>query len=154
MKRIVVFILITFILIACGPTDNAVDIAQAQSAIEAARAAQDAARAAQIAAEGLSDVSRGQTLILVLLTIILVAIVVVGVYLLVVRALNFQRIKNSNSPPRWISGPNAQWKRLEQPDLNYQIILQQQQLLAQMLSQSQTELSEEEPPQIPSGWWG
>ena len=63
---------------ACGPSDNAVEIAQAQSVIEAARAAQDAARAAQIASQGLSDVGRGQTLILVLLTLVLVVLIGTG----------------------------------------------------------------------------
>jgi hypothetical protein len=74
MKKIGLFILLTVVLTACGPSNNAVDIAQAQSIIEAARAAQDAAQAAQIAARGISDVGRGPTLILVLLTLLVVVL--------------------------------------------------------------------------------
>jgi len=76
MKKIGFFIALVLsvllVLVAYGPSDNAVEIAQAQGVIEAARAAQDAARAAQIATQGLSDVGRGQTLILVLLTLVVV----------------------------------------------------------------------------------
>ena len=71
MKKIGFFIiLLLLVLAACEPSDNAVEIAQAQSVIEAARAAQGDARAAQIASQGLSDVGRGQTLILLLLTLV------------------------------------------------------------------------------------
>ena len=85
MKKIGFFIALVLsvllVLVACGPSDNAVEIAQAQSVIEAARAAQDAARAAQIASQGLSDVGRGQTLILVLLTLLVVLLIGLAAYI-------------------------------------------------------------------------
>ena len=56
LKKMVLLIPFCLVHAVCGPTNNEVDIAQAQSIIEAARAAQDAARAAQIASQGLSDV--------------------------------------------------------------------------------------------------
>jgi len=154
MKKIGLFIVLVFlVLAACGPSDNAVEIAQAQSVIEAARAAQDAARAAQIASQGLSDVGRGQTLILVLLTLVVVLLIGLAAYIVIQR----QIWKHSQAKPkntgRWISGPNAGWKRIENPD-PYQLILQQQMLLTQLLQQSQMKTNEDDQPQLPTGWWG
>ena len=84
MKTIGVFVLFVVVIVvlfaARGPSENAVDIAQAQSVIEAARAAQDAANAAQVAAQGISDVGRGQTLILLLLTLMVVVLISLAVY--------------------------------------------------------------------------
>jgi uncharacterized protein HemX len=157
MKKIGFFIALVFsvllVLAACGPSDNAVEIAQAQSVIEAARAAQDAARAAQIASQGLSDVGRGQTLVLVLLTLMVVLLIGMAAYIVIQR----QIWKHSQTQPkntrRWVSGPNASWKRIDSPD-PYQLLLQQQMLLTQLLQQSQADSNEDDQPQLPTGWWG
>ncbi len=153
MKKIgLLFILVLLLVAACGPSDNAVEIVQAQRVIEAARAAQDAARAAQIASQGLSDVGRGQTLILVLLTLVVVLLIGMVAYIVIQR----QIWKHSQAQPktagRWVSGPNAHWKRIDSPD-PYQLLLQQQMLLTQLLQQSQTETNEDDQPQLPAEWW-
>jgi len=157
MKKIGFFIAIVLLVLlaaaACGPSDNAVEIAQAQSVIEAARAAQDAAQAAQIASQGLSDVGRGQTLILVLLTLLVVLLIGLAVYIVLQRQIwkrsQFQ-LKNTG---RWMSGPNAHWKRVDAPDPYQQLLLQQQMLVTQLLQQSQAEAPEDDQPQLPVGWW-
>jgi hypothetical protein len=157
MKKIGFFIALVLsvllVVAACGPSDNAVEIAQAQSVIEAARAAQNAARAAQIASQGLSDVGRGQTLILVLLTLMVIILIGMAAYIVIQR----QIWKHSQVQPkhsgRWMSGPNAHWKRVDGPDPYQQLLLQQQMLLTQLLQQSQVETEEDERPQLPTGWW-
>ena len=155
MKKIgFLIVLVLLVVAACGPSDNAVEIAQAQSVIEAARAAQDAARAAQIASQGLSDVGRGQTLILVLLTFVVVLLIGMAAYIVIQR----QIWKHSQSQPkhagRWMSGTNAHWKRVDAPDPYQQLLLQQQVLLTQLMQQSQAETEEDDRPQLPSDWWG
>ncbi|MEN4011393.1 MAG: hypothetical protein ROW48_05125 [Bellilinea sp.] len=158
MKKIAIFLtLIALVLLAAaayGPSDNAVEIAQAQSVIEAARAAQDAARAAQIASQGLSDVGRGQTLILVLLTLVVVLLIGMAAYIVIQRQIWMRNQFQSRSIGRWMHGPNAQWKRVDAPDPHQQLLLQQQMLLAQLLQQNQVESEEDDPPQLPAGWWG
>ena len=154
MKKMVLLIPFYTVLAACGPTNNEVDIAQAQSIIEAARAAQDAARAAQIASQGLSDVGRGQTLILVLLTIILLLLVALAAYILIRRQVwKHSQTQQRGSGP-WMSGPNARWKRVEGEDPYQQLLLQQQRLLTQLLQQSQADTEEDNHPQLPDSWWG
>lgn len=158
MKKIGFFIALVLsvllVLVACGPSDNAVEIAQAQSVIEAARAAQDAAQAAQIASQGLSDVGRGQTLILVLLTLLVVLLIGLAAYVVLQRQIwKYNQIQPKPTGGRWISGPNAGWRRIENPD-PYQLLLQQQMLLTQLLQQSQMESNDDEQPQLPTGWWG
>jgi uncharacterized protein HemX len=158
MKKIAFFIALVLsvllVVAAFRPSDNAVEIAQAQSVIEAARAAQDASRAAQIASQGLSDVGRGQTLILVLLTLVVVLLIGMAAYIVIQR----QIWKHSQSQPknagRWMSGPNAHWKRVEGSDPYQQLLLQQQMLLTQLLQESQAETDEDHRPQLPSDWWG
>jgi hypothetical protein len=154
MKKVGFFILSLLVLAACGPSDNAVDIAQAQSIIEAARAAQDAAQAAQIASQGLSDVGRGQTLILVLLTLVLVVLVGMVVYIAIQRQIRKQDRAQPKIARHWISGPNAHWRRIDNPDPYEQLLLQQQMLLTQLLQQSQENAAEDDHPQLPDEWWG
>jgi len=157
MKKIGFFIALVLsvlmVVAASRASDNAVEIAQAQSVIEAARAAQDAARAAQIASQGLSDVGRGQTLILVLMTLVVVLLIGLAAYIVIQR----QIWKHSQLQPkhsgRWMSGLNAHWKRVDGPDPYQQLLLQQQMLLTQLLQQSQVETEEDERPQLPTGWW-
>ncbi len=157
MKKIGFFIALVLsvlmVVAASRASDNAVEIAQAQSVIEAARAAQDAARAAQIASQGLSDVGRGQTLILVLMTLVVVLLIGLAAYIVIQR----QFWKHSQVQPkhsgRWMSGPNAHWKRVDGPDPYQQLLIQQQMLLTQLLQQSQVETEEDERPQLPTGWW-
>lgn len=158
MKKIGFFIALVLsvlmVVAASRASDNAVEIAQAQSVIEAARAAQDAARAAQIASQGLSDVGRGQTLILVLMTLVVVLLIGLAAYIVIQR----QFWKHSQVQPkhsgRWMSGPNAHWKRVEGSDPYQQLLLQQQMLLTQFLQQSQVESEEDDRPQLPTEWWG
>lgn len=158
MKKIgffVALVLLFFLVVAaCGPSDNAVEIAQAQSVIEAARAAQDAARAAQIASQGLSDVGRGQTLILVLLTLVLVVLVGLAVYVVIQRQIWKHSHIQQKGAGRWVNGPNAHWKRVEGVDPYQRLLLQQQILLTQLLQQSQAANEDEDQPQLPTGWWG
>lgn len=155
MKKIGLFILIVVILAACGPSENAVDIAQAQSVIEAARAAQDASRAAQIAAQGISDVGRGQTLILVLLTLLVVVILCLAVYLVVRRLILIQHAYRKLTTGKWISGPNAHWRKAEEPDLYQQMLLEQQWLLTQLLSQGHedADTGAHDLLDLPHDWW-
>ena len=154
MKKIGLFVLIMVILTACGPTENAVDIAQAQSVIEAARAAQDASRAAQIAAQGVSDVGRGQTLILLLVTLIFVALFVLAVYLVVRRLIRIQRVYRNLTSGKWISGPNAHWRKSEEPDLYQQMLIEQQWLLTQLLSQGYEDATDgHDLLDLPHDWW-
>ena len=157
MKKIAVFIaLVLLVLLAVAafrPSDNAVEIAQAQSVIEAARAAQDAARAAQIASQGLSDVGRGQTLILVLLTFLVVLVIGLAAYIVIQRQIWKHSQVLPKNTGRWMSGPNAHWKRMDSPDPYQQLLLQQQMLLNQLLQQSQAETEEDDWPQLPTGWW-
>lgn len=158
MKKIVIFIalvlLVLFAVAACVPSDNAVEIAQAQSVIEAARAAQDAARAAQIASQGLSDVGRGQTLILILLTLMVALLIGMAAYIVIQRQFwkHSQVLPKNNG--RWMSGPNAHWKRMDGSDPYQQLLLHQQMLLTRLLQQSQAEAPEDDQPQLPAGWWG
>lgn len=158
MKKIVFFIALVLLVLpvvaACGPSDNAVDIAQAQSIIEAARAAQDAARAAQIASQGLSDVGRGQTLILVLLTLVLVVLVGLAVYVVIQRQMWKHNRVQPKIAGRLMSGPNAHWRRVDSPDPYQQLLIQQQMLLTQLLQQSQGNTEDDDQPQLPDGWWG
>ena len=155
MKKIGFFIILfLLILAACGLSDNVVEITQAQSVIEAARAAQDAARAAQIASQGLSDVGRGQTLILVLLTLVLIILACLAAYIVIQRQLWKHNQVQQKGAGRWMSGPNAHWKRIDSPDPYQQLLLQQQMLLTQLLQQSQAEIEEDDRPQLPAGWWG
>ena len=155
MKKIGLFVLMVMILAACGPTENAVDIAQAQSVIEAARAAQDASRAAQIAAQGISDVGRGQTLILVLLTLLVVVILSLAVYLFVRQLIRIQHAYRKLQSGKWISGPNAHWRKTEEPDLYQQMLLEQQWLLTQLLSQGHedTDAGVHDLMDLPHDWW-
>ena len=156
MKKIGLFMLIVAILAACGPSENAVDIAQAQSVIEAARAAQDASRAAQIAAQGsISDVGRGQTLILVLLTLLVVVILCITVYLVVRRLIRIQLAYRKLTSGKWISGPNAHWRKAEEPDLYQQMLLEQQWLLTQLLSQGHedADAGAHDLMDLPHDWW-
>lgn len=158
MKKIVIFIaLVLLVLLAaasCGPSDNAVEIAQAQSVIEAARAAQDAARAAQIASQGLSDVGHGQTLILILLTLVVVLLIGLAAYIVLQRQIwKYSQVRSKNAS-RWLSGPNAHWKRMDGADPYQQLLLQQQMLLTQLLQQNQIETPEDDQSQLPAGWWG
>ena len=158
MKKIAVFITLVLLVLlaaaACGPSDNSVEIAQAQSVIEAARAAQDAARAAQIASQGLSDVGRGQTLILVLLTIVMFLLIGLAAYIVLQRQIWKHNQVRSKDVGRWMSGPNAHWKRMDGSGSYQQLLFQQQLLLTQLLQQSQTETPEDDQPQLPAGWWG
>lgn len=158
MKKIGFFIAIVVLVLlavaACEPSDNAVEIAQAQSVIEAARAAQDAARAAQVASQGLSDVGRGQTLILVLLTLVVVLLTGLAVYMVIQRQFWKRSQFQPKATGRWIGGPNAHWKRMDGSDPYQQLLLQQQMLLTQLLQQSQAESQDDDPPQLPAGWWG
>jgi hypothetical protein len=153
MKKIALFFPLMVIMAGCGPSANDVDIAQAQGIIEAARAAQDAALAAQIAARGISDVGRGQTLILLMLTILVFILVALAVYLIVRRLAfrqnNFRRVSSG----RWIGGPNAHWKKAAESDLYPQILLEQQLLLTQLLSQNQEETDRHDLSELPMDWW-
>jgi len=158
MKKIGFFIALVLsvllVVAACRPSDNAVEIAQAQSVIEAARAAQNAARAAQIASQGLSDVGRGQTLILVLLTLVVVLLIGLAACIVVQRQIWKHSQVQPKNTGRWMSGPNAHWKRVEGSDPYQQLLLQQQMLLTQLLQQSQVESEEDDRPRLPTGWWG
>jgi len=154
MKTIGLMILLGMLLAACGPSENAVDIAQAQSVIEAARAAQDAAQAAQIAAQGVSDVGRGQTLILVLLTLIVVVLFSLIAYLVVRRLIKVQKSLQHISSGQWIGGPNAHWRKSGEMELYHQMLLEQQLLLAQLLSQGQAETDQQDISELPADWWG
>lgn len=158
MKKIVIFIAIVVLVLlaaaAYGPSENAVEIAQAHSVIEAARAAQDAARAAQIASQGLSDVGRGQTLILVLLTLVVVLLIGLAAYIIIQRQIWKYRQVQPRNTGRWMSGPNAHWKQVEGSDPYQQLLIQQQMLLTQLLQESQAETDEDDRPQLPTGWWG
>ena len=156
MKKILFFLILVFlgfIAFSWMASNNSVEITRAQGVIEAARAAQDAARAAQIASQGLSDVGRGQTFILVLLTLVLVVLVGLVAYIVIQRQISkpTQVLPKSG---RWVSGPNAHWKRVENPDPYQQLLLQQQMLLTQLLQQNQLEAGENDQPQLPDGWWG
>ncbi len=156
MKKIGWLVLLATILTACGPSQNAVEIAQAQSVIEAARAAQDAAYAAQIAAQGISDVGRGQTLILLLITLIIVALLGLAVYFVVWRMIRAQRAYRQLTPGstgRWLSGPNAHWRKSGEPDLYRQMLIEQQWLLTQLLSQGQEDIDTHELLDLPHDWW-
>ena len=157
MKKFVFFLFLVFLCVfalSWVASDNSVEITRAQGVIEAARAAQDAARAAQIASQGLSDVGRGQTFILVLLTLVLVVLVGLVAYIVIQRQIwKHTQVLPKNSG-RWVSGPNAHWKRVENPDPYQQLLLQQQMLLTQLLQQNQMEAGENDQPQLPDGWWG
>ena len=154
MKKIGLFISLMVILAACGPTANEVVIAQAQSAIQAARAAQNAAQAAQVAAQGMSDVGRVQALILLLLTLLLVAMAGLAIYIISQRLTSWQRNFRQVRSGQWLSGPNAHWKKTEEPDLYQQMLLEQQWLLAQLLSQGQEETDHHDLSDLPTDWWG
>lgn len=154
MKTIGLFIPLMLILAACSPSQNAVDIAQAQSVIEAARAAQDAAYAAQIAARGISDIGRGQTLILVLLTLLLVLLVALAVFVVIRRLNNWQHGIRRIGSGKWLSGPNAHWKKTaDEPDLYRQMLIEQQLLLTQLLSHGQEETDNHDLSELPMDWW-
>ena len=154
MKKIGVFFPLAVILAACGPSQNEVDIAQAQSVIEAAHAAQDAAKAAQIAAQGISDVGRGQTLILILLTLIVLLILSLAVVLVLRRMVRIQKTFQKIPSSRWVSGPNAHWKKSEEPELYQQMLLEQQLLLTHLLSQGHEETEPQDLSELPTDWWG
>jgi hypothetical protein len=126
-------------------SNNAVEIAQAQAAIEAARAAQDAAQAAQIAARGLSAVSVINSLILlVLLAICLALVVLLGYYVITHRP---------KPQPRWAPGPNANFRHVSQPRLPQGTPTAQDILNAiiyqQVAGGKQIQLSQLQPPEEP-----
>jgi hypothetical protein len=157
MKKFLFFLILVFlcvITLSWVTSDNSIEITRAQGVIEAARAAQDAARAAQIASQGLSDVSRGQTFILVLLTLALVVLVGLVMYIVIQRQIWKHTQVLPKNTGRWVSGPNAHWKRVENPDPYQQLLLQQQMLLTQLLQQNQMEVGDNDQPQLPDGWWG
>jgi len=154
MKKIGLFISLVLILAACAPSDNLVAIAQAQSAIESARAAQQAALAAQTASQGLRDVGLIQALILLLLTLMLLVLLGLAVYVIAKRSALFQTNARPVHSGQWLSGPNAHWKKAGEPDLNQQMLLEQQLLLAQLLSQGQEEADRQDLSGLPADWWG
>ena len=139
MKKIGFSALIALVLTACGPSDNEVAIAQAQSVIEAARAAQNAAHAAQTASQGLSDVARGLTLILVLLALTFIILLGIVLYLVTYRQVKMLAIRQTKHG-RWVSGPNAHWRKIEEGDLYQQMLSEQQWLLTQLLDQGSDEV--------------
>jgi hypothetical protein len=153
MKKIVIFIAIVVLVLlavaACGPSDNAVEIAQAKSVIEAARAAQDAARAAQIASQGLSDVGRGQTLILILLTLVVALLIGMAAYSVIQRQCGAQP-GSAKEHGRWMSGPNALEAGEARP---YQQLLLQQQMLNQLAGKPGRK-SRRRPAPTACDWWG
>jgi uncharacterized membrane protein len=158
MKKIVIFITIVVLVLlaaaACGPSDNAVEIAQAQSVIEAARAAQDAARAAQIASQGLSDVGRGQTLILVLLTLVVVLLIGMAAYIVIQRQIwKHSQVQPKNNG-RWMSGPNAHWKRWMLLILTNNCSSNSKCCLPSFCSKARSKSEDDDRPQLPAGWWG
>ncbi len=158
MKTIGVFVLFVVVIVllfaAHGPSENAVDIAQAQSVIEAARAAQDAAYAAQVAAQGISDVGRGQTLILLLVTLIVVVLLGLAAYLVIRRLIRIRRVYRKLTSGKWISGPNAHWRKSEEPDLYQQMLIEQQWLLTQLLSQGHEDAADtHDLLDLPHDWW-
>lgn len=153
MKTTIFLIPLSLFATACSPTQNEVDIAQAQSVIEAAHAAQDAAKAAQIAAQGISDVGRGQTLILILLTLIVLLLLGLAVFLVLRRLIRVQGAIQKTSSGRWISGPNAHWKKSEEPELYQQMLLEQQLLLTQLLSQGHDDSEQHDLSDLPTDWW-
>jgi hypothetical protein len=149
MKKIVIFIAIVVLVLlaaaACGPSDNAVEIAQAQSVIEAARAAQDAARAAQIASQGLSDVGRGQTLILVLLTSGGGSTDWAGcLYCHPTPDLETQPVSTKEQLVAGLVDRTRTGSAWTESDPYQQLLLQQQMLLTQLLQQSQTETQDDD----------
>ena len=127
-------------------SNNAVEIAQAQAAIEAARAAQDAAQAAQIAARGLSAVSVINSLILLVVLAICLALMVLLVY---------HVIKSGRRPqPRWAPGPNANFRRMSQQPRLPQGTPTAQDILNAIIYQQvaggkQIQLSQLQPPEEP-----
>jgi HAMP domain-containing protein len=158
MKTIGLFLLLVVLLVAAfatrGPSENAVDIAQAQSVMEAAHAAQDAANAAQVAAQGISDVGRGQTLILLLLTVVVVVLLGLALYLVIRRLIRIQSTFHQPTTGRWISEPNAHWRKTEEPDLYQQMLIEQQLLLTQLLSQGHEDDAEaHDLLDLPHDWW-
>ena len=78
-----------------GPTNNAVEVAQAQAVIEAARGG-------QIAAGGLAATALVNSLTVFALVLILLAVVVTGAILLV---------RHYRPAPKWQPGPNANFGR-------------------------------------------
>jgi hypothetical protein len=152
MKIISFFLMVSLILAGCVPSNNALEIAQVLSVIEAARAVQDVAQAAQIASQGLSYVGRGQILILVLLVLVLVLLVMTTAYIVIQRLIQIKGPILPISSSRWMGGPDAHWKRIDTHD-PYQLLLQQQMLLTQILQQSKAGADEDDPPQLSSDWW-
>ncbi len=160
MKKIGLFALIAMILAACGPSENAVEIGQSQRAIEAARAAQEASRASLMAAQGVSHMDRGQTLVLLLMTLIFIVLLVLAVYLVLRRLIRLQRLfrqfsTGQISSGRWISGHNEHWRKSEEPALYQQILLDQQWLLTQLLSQGHEDanIGSNDLLDLPHDWW-
>ncbi len=160
MKKIGLFVLIAMILASCGPSENAVEIGQSQRVIEAARAAHETSRAAQIAAQGISDMGRSQTLFLLLVTLIFIVLLVLAVYLVLRRLIRLQRLfrqfsTGQISSGRWISDPNAHWRKSEESALYQQMLLDQQWLLTQLLSQGHedADIGSNELSDLPHDWW-
>jgi len=115
MKQLMVFVGILAILGLAGMSymsnlsNNAVDIAQAQAAIESARAARDASKGVQILAWGLSATSAINSVIILVLLLICLCLVVLLVYHIV-------KSGQQKKQP-WVPGPNANFGRADRPQL-------------------------------------
>ena len=86
--------------------DIVLGFGQAQAQIETARAA-------QVASAGLSGVALLNAFILLLVFVLLVVVAGIVLYLLTERT----KLQNhaEAARPRWVSGPNAHWQRLNTP---------------------------------------
>ena len=122
-------------------------MSQSYAAAKQAQAVIETARAAQIA-------SAGNLVIIVTLAVLLLAAAGVIAYLLT-------RTRPQPKPGQWVSGPNARWGRIQQPDANamfpalltmmlYQMVQNQQQEADQLWQMSQPD---QDVPALPDNTW-
>lgn len=112
MSKVAVAIVLIVVALCVGAYlaarlgDIVLGFGQAQAQIETARAA-------QVASAGLSGVALLNALILLMVFVLLVVMAGIVLYLLIERT----RSQNHAEPvhPRWVSGPNAHWQRLNTP---------------------------------------
>jgi len=103
---LIVVVLCAGAYLAARLGDIVLGFGQAQAQIETARAA-------QVASAGLSGVALLNAFILLLVFVLLVVVAGIVLYLLIERT----RLQNHAElvRPRWVSGPNAHWQRLNAP---------------------------------------
>jgi hypothetical protein len=154
MKKIGLFILLIVILTACSTSKKTMDIVRTQSIIQAIHAVQGTDKAPKVATLGLNEVDLWQFPILMLLVLFLVVPFVLVVFVFIRCLALWKHYIWRIGSRHCIGEPDTLWKKSEEPNLYQQILLEQQWLFSQLISQSQEEAEIHDLSEPSTDWWG